>query len=156
MRYTGKLNELLLLSGPDNLNHDILSNTDNDTMIIIWNMDGGVQVNLDGQEIALIPNQILFLTGVHHVDISEGSNQRIIRFNRPFYCVINHDEEVGCKGILFYGAEHLTSIIIPEEDLEKYETLWRMFVLEMKVHDTIQVEMLQMMLKRFVILCIQD
>jgi hypothetical protein len=26
------------------------------------------------------------------------------RFNRSLYCIINHDNEVGSKGLLFFGA----------------------------------------------------
>jgi AraC-like DNA-binding protein len=60
---------------------------------------------------------------------------------------------VSCKGLLFYGANQLPYFQIPEEEMEKFETFWRMFQIEMQSKDDLQLEMLQMMLKRFIILC---
>jgi AraC-like DNA-binding protein len=81
----------------------------------------------------------------------EGVN--FLRFNRPFYCILENNSEVGCKGALFFGASQLPIIKIPDEDLEKFEILWKMFTLEMQSSDNLQFEMLQMMLKRYLILC---
>ena len=35
-----------------------------------------------------------------------------MRFDRPFFCVIDRDSEVGCKGILFFGASELPVLTI--------------------------------------------
>ena len=40
-----------------------------------------------------------------------------------------------------------------QEELDKFETLWKMFEIEMQSKDELQLEMLQTMLKRFIILC---
>ena len=77
----------------------------------------------------------------------------MIRFNRSFYCVLDHDSEVGCKGILFFGASQIPTFEIPSEELEKFQTIWKMFELELASPDELQLEMLQSMLKRFIILC---
>jgi AraC-like DNA-binding protein len=60
---------------------------------------------------------------------------------------------VGCKGILFFGASQFPKITIPTEELEKFEILWKMFAIEMESKDDLQNDMLQMMLKRLLILC---
>jgi AraC family transcriptional activator of pobA len=78
---------------------------------------------------------------------------RLIRFNRAFYCITEHDSELSCKGILFFGASQFPKISIPDEELEKFEILWRMFAIEMVSKDDLQNDMLQMMLKRLLILC---
>ncbi len=152
MKYTGKSNELLHLAEPNTFDPSVVSNTDHDSMVFIWCIEGITEINVDGQLIAVKQDQIISLTGEHTI-LLKKNNARIIRFNRPFYCVIDHDDEVGCKGILFYGSSQPPLIDIPKEDQEKFDTLWKMFSLEMKIHDTIQAEMLQMMLKRFIILC---
>ncbi len=152
MKYTGQSDELLQLAEPSAFDPSVVKNTDHDSMIIFWSAEGITEIEVDGQSISMDQHEIISLTGFHAITVKKN-NARIIRFNRHFYCVIDHDEEVGCKGILFYGSSQLPLITIPNEDLEKFDTLWKMFGLEMKVHDTIQAEMLQMMLKRFIILC---
>ena len=67
--------------------------------------------------------------------------------------MIDHDTEVGCKGLLFFGASQLPVITIPDDDLLQFETLWTMFSIEMQSKDNLQIDMLQMMLKRYLILC---
>jgi AraC-like DNA-binding protein len=102
----------------------------------------------------IIPNNsILCLTVYHQIEFKELNEAKTIKFNREFYCVLDHDNEVSCKGLLFFGANQLPLFQIPDEELEKFETLWRMFQIEMESKDELQLEMLQMMLKRFIILC---
>jgi AraC family transcriptional regulator, transcriptional activator of pobA len=155
MLYSGQSNEVLQLTEVTDAHKAIVTIPDNDTMIILWSTTGSTELLLDGRKQLLTKHQITFLTGLHHISVLHTEGLRTIRFNRSFYCVINHDAEVGCKGILFYGATQIPSILIPDDEREKYDILWRMFVLEMNVHDGIQAEMLQMMLKRFIILCVR-
>jgi hypothetical protein len=53
---------------------------------------------------------------------------------------------------LFFGAS-IPKITIPDEELEKFEILWKMFAIEMESKDDLQNDMLLMMLKRLLILC---
>jgi len=69
--------------------------------------------------------------------------------------VINHDSEVGCKGILFYGAQAVPIIRITDGDVETLSTVWKMLEQEMVSNDGLQEEMLQMMLKRILILSLR-
>jgi hypothetical protein len=46
-----------------------------------------------------------------------------------------------------------SKITIPDEELEKFEILWKMFAIEMESKDDLQNDMLLMMLKRLLILC---
>jgi AraC-like DNA-binding protein len=54
---------------------------------------------------------------------------------------------------LFFGASQFPKITIPNEELEKFEILWKMFAIEMESKDDLQNDMLLMMLKRLLILC---
>lgn len=122
-------------------------------LTFIWFQNDNQSITIDSVEYQSSANQIICLTEFHKVDIADLCNARLLRFNRSFYCVIDHDSEVGCKGILFFGASQLPKFVIPDEELEKFETIWKMFELEIQSHDDLQLEMLQSMLKRFVILC---
>ena len=83
------------------------------------------------------------------------SSVKLLKWNKPFFCVINHDSEVGCKGILFYGAQSVPIIKMTDGDVETLSTVWKMLEQEMTSNDGLQEEMLQMMLKRILILSLR-
>lgn len=120
---------------------------------LLWNRGDDAEITIDGVNLLLPKNNILCLTEFHRIDTIDLQEGRFITFNRPFYCVIDHDSEVSCKGALFFGASGVPVLYIPDEALEKFEILWKMFVMEMQSYDHLQKEMLQMMLKRLLILC---
>lgn len=98
-------------------------------------------------------NQLVFLTEFHKVQLEQVSQFRLLRFNRPFYCIADHDSEVGCKGILYFGSSNVPKVQLEEEDIQVLDPLWRLLEKEMQAHDNLQLEMLQMLLKRLLILC---
>lgn len=122
---------------------------------MLWNRnDKPLTILIDGLSITLEPNQITTTTFFHHIDYS---NEKLpitaILFNREFYCLTDHDSEVGCNGILFYGTQSLPVISNTEESLRKFTLLWEVLLDEFNTKDNIQGEMLQMLLKRFIIIC---
>ncbi len=122
-------------------------------LTFIWLENDGQTITIDNIEYKTAANQIICLTEFHKVDIADVCNAKMMRFNRPFYCVLDHDSEVGCKGILFFGASQIPMFQIPTDELEKFQTIWKMFEIELQSNDELQLEMLQSMLKRFIILC---
>jgi len=122
-------------------------------LLFVWVRGENSEIQYDGTKIQLKNNTILCLTIFQNIEFRELENARVVKFNREFYCVLDHDSEVGCKGILFYNASQLPYFQIPNEEIEKFETLWKMFEIEMQLKDELQLEMLQMMLKRFIIIC---
>ncbi|WP_026978982.1 helix-turn-helix domain-containing protein [Flavobacterium tegetincola] len=152
MLYTGQINEFLRLDEVGAQNCALLKESISEGLSIIWTIDEFI-IKVDGIEKKFQPNEIIFLTEFHNIEIIKIEKVRVIRFNRAFYCISDHDNEVGCKGILFFGASQLPKIAIPEIEFEKFETLWKMFSIEMESIDDLKNEMLQMMLKRMLILC---
>lgn len=153
MKFIGSTNEYLQLVKVDQHNCHILKETIENGLTILWFEKGNNHLFIDGKRVDFEKNQIVFLTEFHQVKIGRVEDVRLLRFNKPFYCILDHDNEVGCKGILFFGASQLPIITIPKEELEKFEIVWKMFSLEMESNDNLQIEMLQMMLKRYLILC---
>jgi AraC family transcriptional regulator, transcriptional activator of pobA len=153
MIYKGKGNEFLELTNIHSNNCFAQKVEVDSPLTFLWFEKDGNKITIDGIEYTFNTNQIVSLTEFHKVDISNVCNAKMIRFNRPFYCIIDHDKEVGCKGILFFGASQLPFFNIPESELEKFQIIWRMFEMEMASRDELQLEMLQSMLKRFVIMC---
>jgi AraC-like DNA-binding protein len=80
----------------------------------------------------------------------------MLRFNQPFYCIVNHDNEVGSKGLLFFGATTIPIVTIDESDLKDFEITWEIFCSEMRQQELLQKDMLQAILKRMLILCVRS
>lgn len=152
MRYSGSTNEFLELVSVEAPNCSVLKESLKDSLTILWFETDHNVLNIDGVEHTFQKNQIVCLTEFHKVEAVSVHHLRLLRFNRPFYCIVDHDNEVGCKGILFFGASQLPVVTIPAEELEKFQTVWKMFLLEMQSVDDLQFEMLQTMLKRYLIL----
>lgn len=153
MEYKGHTDEYLLLAEITPNNCHLLKEDTPNGQSLLWMMADGSQLNIDGRDYTFQQNEVVCLTEFHRVRVKKVSSLRMVRFNRPFFCVIDHDSEVGCKGVLFFGASQLPVFQVPLEELEKFDILWRMFSIEMQSKDSLQIEMLQMMLKRLLILC---
>jgi AraC-like DNA-binding protein len=154
MKYIGTTSEYLCLTTNDIESCNILNESVENCLTVLWfTQSNQNKLIIDGDEFVFSKNEIVFLTEFHKISIDKLENVKLLRFNRPFYCILDNDIEVGCKGALFFGASQVPIITIPEEDLDKFETLWKMFIIEMQSSDNMQRDMLQMMLKRYLILC---
>ncbi len=153
MKITGNTKEFIELTSLESSTFSNFKEPEDSSLTILWFCEDHNEFIIDGQTYFFSKNQIIFLTEFHKVTVKKKEETNYLRFNRPFYCVIDHDTEVSCKGILFFGSSQLPIIQIPDEEIEHFETLWKMFGIEMKLKDNLQIGMLQMMLKRYLILC---
>ncbi|WP_411029183.1 helix-turn-helix domain-containing protein [Spongiimicrobium sp. 3-5] len=141
------------------LTDDILANEasfsiSSGTIKILWNRNNTpVKFEVDGLEIELLPGQLVTTTYLQHVSykVSELPLTAFL-FNREFYCITDHDSEVSCNGILFFGTQDLPIITIPKEQERKFNILLEVFIDEFNTPDKIQGDMLQMLLKRLIIM----
>lgn len=153
MKFLGSVEEYLQLEVINHTTCDVLKEPIESSLCVLWFEEDNNQLTIDGKQCIFHANEVVFLTEFHKVIPTRIGSIRFLRFNRPFYCILDHDTEVSCKGILFFGASQLPIIQIPTRQLHKFEILWKMFVIEMNSDDSLQIEMLQMMLKRYLILC---
>lgn len=128
---------------------------DKGVIYLLWNRNEvAVPIHIDDLVIELQPNQLVTTTYFQHVAFVKGSAPlTAFLFNREFYCIADHDEEVSCNGILFFGTQDLPIISIPPDQERKFELLLEVVQEEFRTVDTIQGDMLQMLLKRLIIIC---
>ena len=74
------------------------------------------------------------------------------QYNRDFYCIVDHDNEVSCAGFLFFGSYGNLFIKLDRSNQRKLEILRTVFIEEFETADSIQSEMLKMLLKRLIII----
>ncbi|RKN82994.1 helix-turn-helix domain-containing protein [Ulvibacterium marinum] len=122
---------------------------------ILWNKnEKPVTVEVDGIPFELLPDQLMTITYLQHVSYENAEIPiTAFLFNREFYCIRDHDEEVSCNGILFFGTQDIPIVSIPENQKPKFNLLYQVFVEEFSTPDNIQGDMLQMLLKRLIIIC---
>jgi len=119
---------------------------------IIWANDEGLNLIIDGYDFTLKKSQILFCTPVNIVEIKREQKGIIaFTFNREFYCIRDHDHEVSCNGILFFGSSLPLVISLNEKEVNSYKMIYQILLEEFETRDAIQGEMLRVMLKRILI-----
>ncbi|MCL6267356.1 helix-turn-helix domain-containing protein [Flagellimonas myxillae] len=148
-----KLGAILGLTNDIRRDNDHFSSTAN-TIKFLWNRnEETLNIEVDGLDLALEPNQMVTVTYLQEVSFSKTQLPlSAVLFNREFYCIADHDAEVSCNGILFFGTQDLPIITIPKNQLRKFYLWYDVFVEEFSTPDNIQGDMLQMLLKRLIIM----
>ena len=153
MDYTGKNGEFFEVINITENNYEILIYSKENELSLLWFNTDNNQIKIDSIQYTFNANEIIFITEFHKLEIDNIQGLKLLKFNKPFYCILDHDSEVGCKGILYYGASNLPIIQISKDDSEKLKMVWKVLCMELESSDSLQLEMLQMMLKRILILC---
>jgi AraC-like DNA-binding protein len=118
---------------------------------IVYNDGAPQQVTIDEMVYTLPPHTILPLVANQRFLFENPGELIAWQFNREFYCIADHDAEVGCVGFLFYGIQHPLFIPLTEEEITGIHTIERLCVEDMMVVDKMQGEMLRTLLKRLII-----
>ena len=118
---------------------------------ILWNREKTSTVTIDGYSLGLKKNQVLFCTPLNVLDIPLDLGLISIVFNREFYCLRDHDYEVSCEGLLFFGSSLPVVITLNKMEIVSFESMFQIFKEEFETKDHIQGEMLRVLLKRLLI-----
>lgn len=117
----------------------------------IWAQNEAIDVVIDSIPLTIKPHSILALTPIQYLQYIDGQNAIVYQFNREFYCIKDHDEEVSCVGILFFGNINIPIIHLDKTEQHKFQILHEVFIEELETKDNIQAEMLRMLMARFII-----
>lgn len=100
----------------------------------------------DGPTLFFIsPNQVL------RIDELGGQSGLLVFYNRDFYCIQLHDEEVACDGLLFNNINNMPMTTIPEQDASFIEYLFSRIQEEFELRDSSLEEMIRTYLKQLLI-----
>ena len=117
----------------------------------IWAKTEAIEIIIDSIPFTIQPHSILALTPIQYLQYIDGQDVIIYQFNREFYCIKDHDEEVSCVGILFFGNTNIPIIHLDATEQHKFQILHEVFIDELETKDNIQAEMLRMLMARFII-----
>ena len=153
MIYQGKQNEYFELEYVDCDNFRSFRPIVSGALQLLWFQSDGNKLIIDGIHQTFNNNQIVSLSQYHHVQYEQINAMKMLRFNSEFYCIINHDSEVGCKGVLYYTPAKIPVVSVQEPQFAIMNDAWNLTDLELEMKDELQLEMLQIVLKRILILC---
>lgn len=123
----------------------------NRLLTIAWNQGSDQTVTIDGINYVFPEQTVLPLVVNQSFIFSHPETIIAWQFNREFYCIVDHDREVSCVGLLFYGATLPLFLYLDHPEKRKFEALLMVFDDEFSTQDSIQGEMLRMLLKRLII-----
>ena len=110
------------------------------------------EIIVDSIPYTIESHSVLALTTVQYFQYISGEKLVVYQFNREFYCIKDHDQEVSCAGLLFFGNVHIPIIKLESKENGKLNILHEVFLDELETKDTIQAEMLRMLMARFIII----
>lgn len=122
-----------------------------DYYTIAWNTGREQQVFIDGMPFRFPAGSLLPLMMNQGYRFDHAEDIITFQFNREFYCVVDHDAEVGCVGFIFYGPVPVMFIRLDGEETEKMHRLRDMFVEEFEGEEDIKGDMLRTLLVRLII-----
>lgn len=123
----------------------------NELFTIAWNKGNTQKVIIDDVAYQFPQNTILPLLFGQNISLENLEDVVIWRFNREFYCLIDHDSEVGCVGFLYAHSSKIMFIALDNSEVEKFNLLLNLFVEELESADSMQGEMVRMLLGNFII-----
>lgn len=120
-------------------------------LTIAWNRGSSQRVVVDEAEREFPPHSFLPLMVNQSFRFERPSDIVAWQFNREFYCIVDHDQEVGCVGFLFYGLNQTMFVTLDGADIRKIGLLLEVFKDEFATVDNIQENMLRLLLVRLII-----
>ncbi|HEY9048166.1 MAG TPA: helix-turn-helix domain-containing protein [Ohtaekwangia sp.] len=125
--------------------------TKDEWLTIAWNTGETQKIIVDEIESEFPADSILPLVANQYYSFTKSEDIIAWQFNRDFYCIVNHDKEVGCVGFLFYGTSQTMFLSLDARQQRRIALLFEVFKDEFEHADNIQGEMLRILLVRLII-----
>lgn len=128
-------------------------NTEKEHLLSIALNTGAAQsIIIDGLSYSFPSWSLLPLVSNQSFKFEHPESVTIWQYNRDFYCLIDNNPDISCMGFLFFGFSGNLFIPLEIADRRKLEGLQEMFIEEFEASDNIKTDMLQMLLKRLIII----
>ncbi len=108
-------------------------------------------IQVDFQEFNMKTDALLFINPKVIIKPCETINGQLIYFNRNFYCIEIHDQEVACDGILYNNVFEIPFIQLDENQSKDVQNIIEEIKAEMNNEDSSTEEMLRLLLKLIIL-----
>ncbi|WP_192347041.1 helix-turn-helix domain-containing protein [Algoriphagus sp. Y33] len=131
------------------LAENMLASIDGHIKIVFIPKNAIIQV--DFQEFKMESDTLLFINPKVIVKPCETVDGQLIYFNRDFYCIEIHDQEVACDGILYNNVFEIPFVNLDETQSEDIQKIIQEIQSEMNNEDANTEEMLRVLLKLIIL-----
>jgi len=113
----------------------------------------GYQIRVDFSIYETYQPTLFFISPNQYLEIEKAGQQKgyFIFYNRDFYCIQIHDQEVACDGLLFNNIKNMPKVEIAEEEEVFFECLLKEMIQEFNLNDSSLEEMVRTYLKQLLI-----
>lgn len=123
-----------------------------DLFKIIWPKKAMSSFTIDSYQVSVKENEILFCTPLNIFELPENTDELVaLVFNKEFFCIHTHDQQVSCNGFLFFGTSHPQIISLDAHQINQYGSMFDMFKEDLSNKDHLQGELLRSLLIRLLI-----
>ena len=120
---------------------------------VLWSRDKPVNLKIDDYQLSLHKNEVIFCTPLNVIEVPiDNEGLLAFVFNKQFFCIQTHDDQVSCHGFLFFGSSQPQVIKLCESDEKQFELMRELFLNDLSIKDHLQGEMLRSLLKRLLII----
>lgn len=118
---------------------------------IAWNKGKSVRVWIDEVPFSFESQTVLPIMLNQSFRFEDASGIMAVQFDRNFYCLQNHDAEVGCYGFLFFGPSATMFVTLDDTERKRLEDVFIQFIEEFDMSEDIKAGMLRALLIKLVI-----
>ncbi len=119
---------------------------------ILWNRGKVLDITVDDYKVELDGDEMIFCTPLNVMQVPMDNEDLLaFVFNKQFFCIQTHDEQVSCQGFLFFGSAQPQIIKLSSSDIDDFEQIHQLFLKDLAFKDHLQGELLRSVLKRLLI-----
>jgi AraC-like DNA-binding protein len=113
----------------------------------------GSAVTIDFQTFKTTHDSLFFININQHFSVDKlgAGDSYLLYYNRDFYCIMIHDDEVACDGLLFNNIYNLQLVVLSKVEGELIHGLFEQIVEEFELQDSSQEEMIRTCLKQILL-----
>ena len=123
------------------------------SLIKILYLPKGYTLTIDFNQYSTSQDSLFFVNTNQFLQIQEAGNEKgyFIFYNRDFYCVQIHDEEVACDGLLFNNIYNMPMTVLNDADKQLIQNLFLQINEELDLKDSSEEEMIRTCLKQILL-----
>ncbi len=120
---------------------------------VLWSREAPIELKVDDYQLTLCKDEVIFCTPLNVIEVPQDNDGLLaFVFNKQFFCIQSHDEQVSCNGFLFFGSAQPQVIKLCKKEVEQFKMMEQMFMSDLSFKDHLQGEMLRSLLKRLLII----
>jgi AraC-like DNA-binding protein len=132
---------------------DVINGSDYKQYIKIFYLPAGYKLRVDFACYETRQPTLFFISPNQYLQMEAAGNERgyFIFYNRDFYCIQIHDQEVACDGLLFNNIRNMPKVELSQDEISFLGCLFKEMIQEFELNDSSLEEMVRTYLKQLLI-----